>query len=42
MMPAASLGAMNIAISGTAMPPEPWPKAPLATPVTSTAKIATA
>ena len=41
MMPAASGGAMKIDISGTATPPEPTPKPPLAMPVIRIARTAT-
>lgn len=41
MIPAACCGAMKIAINGTAMPPEPWPKPPFAMPVMRMAMTAT-
>jgi hypothetical protein len=41
MMPAASGGAMNTDISGTAIPPAPAPNPPLAIPVSRIATTAT-
>ena len=41
MMPAASAGAMNIDMSGTASPPAPCPKPPFEMAVTRMATAAT-